>query len=150
MTAIRPTKAQFRELNGWHVGAGVLMLRSMPDEVMTIQIFTGRDGVLRRIANGEPVLPITCYDGDTEFQIGRAHGETAVEELLGEYQRGLVDNPPSMFSPAWSVWVNSVARASVVEQGILDWLVENIPAHLLREAAATLPDGGVEEMELGL
>lgn len=139
-----------REVNGWDLGAGVLMLHSANNEVVTIEVFTGADFVLRRVANGEPVLPITCYDGDAEFQIGRAHGETAVEELLGEYQRGLVDNPPSMFSPAWSVWVNSVARASVVEQGILDWLVENIPAHLLREAAATLPVDGAEEMELGL
>ncbi len=140
MTTIRPTKAQFRELNGWALGAGVLMLHSANNEVVTIEVFTGQDFVLRRVANGDPVLPITCsHDDETSFQIMRAHGETAVEELLAEHQRGLVDNPPSMFSPAWPVWVASVGSASVIEQRILDWLVEHVPAHLLREAAVALP-----------
>ena len=113
MTTIRPTKEQFNELNGWHVGSGVLMLHSAPNRVETIEVFTSRDGVLRRADNGAPVLPITCYGYTEQFQIERAHGETAVEQLLAEYQQGLVDNPPSLFSPAWSGWVNSVARASM-------------------------------------
>lgn len=152
MTTIRPTKAQFSELNSWAIGAGVLMLHSGFNEVVTIEVFTGPDFVLRRVANGDPVLPIICsHDDETSFQIRRAHGETAVEELLAEHQRGLVDNPPSMYSEAWPGWVASVAGASVIEQRILDWLVEHIPAHLLREAAATFPtDNGLEEMELGL
>lgn len=43
-----------------------------------------------------------------------------------------------------------MARASIVEQEIVDWLVEHIPANLLREAAAALlAEGGVEEIEVG-
>ena len=151
MTKIRLTKAQLKELLNWHIGAGVLMLHSALNETLTIEVFTDRRGVLRRVGNGEPVLPITCRDDIGDFQIERAHGETAVEQLLAEHQRGLVDNPPSLFSPAWSGWVNSVAGASVVEQGIVDWLLEHIPANLLLEAAATLPtEADFEEMEMGL
>ena len=78
MTTIRPTKAQFRELNGWALGAGVLMLHSANNEVVTIEVFTGQDFVLRRVANGDPVLPITCSHDDE----GYGNGNNDIAQIL--------------------------------------------------------------------
>ena len=70
---ISPTKGQFRELNSCHIGFGVLMIHTSDNEVTTIEVYTDKDGVLRRVGNGEPVLPIRCYDSNGEFTIQRAN-----------------------------------------------------------------------------
>lgn len=60
------SKAQFRELNGCHVGVGFLMLKTRANEVMRVDFYTSPKGELRRVANGKPLLPITIVDEDKE------------------------------------------------------------------------------------
>lgn len=71
---VKATKGQFKELLQWHVGAGVLMLHTADNEVMTVEVYTGKDNMLRCVGDGSPVLPIVCHDSiDGQFVIERAH-----------------------------------------------------------------------------
>ena len=65
---LKITKGQFNQLLQQHVGTGFIALKSGKNEALTIEVYIGRDGVLRRIANGKPLLPITVLD-DEEGEI---------------------------------------------------------------------------------
>jgi len=60
----KPTKRQFQHLLNCGIGVGFLCLHNTDKEVLTIEVYIGRDGTMRRVANGEPLLPLAVFDGE--------------------------------------------------------------------------------------
>lgn len=62
-------KKMFNELLSRHIGCGTIHIKIQDNMVLSIDFCTGKDGVLYRVGNGKPVLPIEVSQGDESFTI---------------------------------------------------------------------------------
>jgi hypothetical protein len=61
------THAAEKRVFSQHVGTGWLILKTAPNEVLQVEVFLRpRDGVLCRITDGQPALPLTLSPDDDE------------------------------------------------------------------------------------
>lgn len=56
------TKGQRKRLYDCGHGYGWIVFRSGDKEVTEIEIYVGKDNIIRRVGNGKPLLPITFLD----------------------------------------------------------------------------------------
>ena len=63
------TKSQRKKLYVANPGYGWLVYNSGSGEITEIEVYVGRDNVLRRVYNGKPLLPISMVDDDEEGPI---------------------------------------------------------------------------------
>lgn len=69
---MKTTKSQRKQLLQLGVGVGFIALKTGENEITEIEVYVGRDNVLRRVGNGEPLLPITLCDDGECFEIESA------------------------------------------------------------------------------
>lgn len=93
---IKLNKPQRRELFNCHVGVGLLALKTAPNEIVQIELFTDRDGTLRKLGDAlclPAVFPIEIRpeddeEGPTEVQpYRRSVPPEVVEAVKGEIVR---------------------------------------------------------------
>jgi len=58
------TKAQSKKLYNSNTGYGWLVFKSGDGEITEIEIYVGKDNKLRRVGNGQPLLPLCMCDDD--------------------------------------------------------------------------------------
>jgi hypothetical protein len=61
---VKTTKTQRKKIYERNPGYGWLIFKSGENEVTEIEIYVGRDNKVRRVGNGEPLLPIQFIDED--------------------------------------------------------------------------------------
>jgi uncharacterized protein YraI len=61
------TKGQRKKLYECRHGYGWIVFRSGDKEITEIEIYVGKDNKVRRVGNGEPLLPIEFVDEDNNM-----------------------------------------------------------------------------------
>ena len=56
------TKGQRKRLYDSNIGYGWIVMKSGGNEIAEIEVYVGKDKVLRRVGNGQPLLPIHVWD----------------------------------------------------------------------------------------
>jgi len=52
-------------VSNYAVGYGWLVIKTGHNLIREIEVYVGRDNTLRRVANGEPLLPLKITDDET-------------------------------------------------------------------------------------
>jgi hypothetical protein len=61
---MKTTKGQLKKIRNANTGYGWIVFNSGNNEVTEIEVYIGRDNKLRRVGNGECLLPLTFCDDE--------------------------------------------------------------------------------------
>ena len=64
---MKTTKAQRKRLYNENPGYGWIVFNSGNEEITEIEIFVGKDRVMRRVGNGNPLFPLQMIDDEVGF-----------------------------------------------------------------------------------
>jgi len=59
---MKTTKKQRDQLYNSQIGYGWIVMKSMENEIVEIEVYVGRDNILRRVGNGKPLIPMEIWD----------------------------------------------------------------------------------------
>ena len=64
---MRTTKAQRKKLYEENPGYGWIVFNSGNNEITEVEIFVGKDKVMRRVGNGKPLFPLQMLEDEVGY-----------------------------------------------------------------------------------